>query len=189
MTAGKPGRNPARAEAPVPAGGKRPLSIRLDLPDEAATRALAVRLAAAARAGDVFGLKGPLGAGKTAFARAFVAARAALAGVDVAEVPSPTFTLVQTYDFPGDPGQSPTVFHIDLYRIESPAEAVELGLDEAFATGISLVEWPERLGDLLPRSRIEIAFAPGPDDNARIVEIEGFGEGRKRLKEAGYRDR
>ncbi len=180
---------PRAAKPPSRPEGKDPLSIRLDLPDEAATRALAVRLAAAARAGDVFGLRGPLGAGKTAFARAFVAARAALSGGDVSEVPSPTFTLVQTYDFPGDPGQSPTVFHIDLYRIESPAEAVELGLEEAFAAGICLIEWPERLGHLLPRSRIEITFAPGPDANARIVELVGFGEGRKRLREAGYGDR
>lgn len=166
----------------------KPLSVRLDLPDEAATRALAVRLAASARLGDVIGLKGPLGAGKTTFARAFVAARAALSGVDVDDVPSPTFTLVQAYDFPGDPELSPTVFHIDLYRIEGPAETVELGLEDAFASGISLIEWPERLGDLVPRSRIELTLAPGASENERVAELVGFGAGRKRLKEAGYFD-
>lgn len=165
------------------------MSIRFDLPDEAATRALAVRLAAAARAGDAIGLKGPLGAGKTTFARAFVAARAALAGVDVEDVPSPTFTLVQTYDFPGDPEQSPTVFHIDLYRIDTPGETVELGLEDALASGICLIEWPERLGGLLPRSRIELTLSPGAGENARIAELVGFGDGRKRLKEAGYVER
>ncbi len=164
------------------------MTIRLDLPDEAATRALAVRLAASARAGDVIGLKGPLGAGKTTFARAFVIARAALSGVDVQDVPSPTFTLVQSYDFPGDPELSPTVFHIDLYRIENSGETVELGLDDAFASGICLIEWPERLGDLLPRSRIELTLAPGAGENERVAELVGFGDGRKRLKEAGYRD-
>jgi tRNA threonylcarbamoyladenosine biosynthesis protein TsaE len=165
------------------------LSVRLELPDEAATRTLAVRLAASARAGDAIGLKGPLGVGKTTFARAFIAARAALSGVDVDDVPSPTFTLVQTYDFPGDPTLSPRVYHIDLYRLSAPGETIELGLEEAFAAGICLIEWPERLGTLLPRSRIELTFAPGAHENARNVELEGFGEGRKRLKEAGYVDR
>lgn len=165
------------------------MGVRLDLPDEAATRALAVRLAAHARVGDAVGLKGPLGAGKTTFARAFIAARAALAGVEVDDVPSPTFTLVQTYDFPGDVDQSPTVFHIDLYRIENPDETIELGLEDAFASGICLIEWPERLGNLLPRSRIELTLAPGATENARTAELTGFGAGKKRLKEAGYDDR
>ncbi|MEK7245506.1 MAG: tRNA (adenosine(37)-N6)-threonylcarbamoyltransferase complex ATPase subunit type 1 TsaE, partial [Pseudomonadota bacterium] len=98
-------------------------------------------------------------------------------------------TLVQTYDFPGDIEQSPTVFHIDLYRIETPGETIELGLDDAFASGICLIEWPERLGHLLPRSRIELTLAPGATENARTAEIVGFGAGNKRLKEAGYDDR
>ncbi len=188
MTVGTAGRNPARKLGP----GERHkalVGIRLDLPDEAATRALAVRLAAHARAGDVIGLKGPLGAGKTTFARAFIAARAALSGVEVDDVPSPTFTLVQTYDFPGDPALSPTVFHVDLYRIENPDETIELGLEDAFASGICLIEWSERLGRFLPRSRIELTLAPGATESARIAEIVGFGVGNKRLKEAGYNDR
>ena len=165
------------------------MGVRLDLPDEAATRALAVRLAAHARAGDAIGLKGPLGAGKTTFARAFIAARAALSGVEVDDVPSPTFTLVQAYDFPGDVEQSPTVFHIDLYRIENSDETIELGLEDAFASGVCLIEWPERLRHLLPRSRIELTLAPGASESARIAELAGFGAGKKRLKEAGYDDR
>ena len=165
------------------------MGVRLDLPDEAATRALAVRLAAHARAGDAIGLKGPLGAGKTTFARAFIAARAALSGVEVDDVPSPTFTLVQAYDFPGDVEQSPTVFHIDLYRIENSDETIELGLEDAFASGVCLIEWPERLGHRLPRSRIELTLAPGATESVRIAELAGFGAGKKRLKEAGYDDR
>ncbi|MBM3566062.1 MAG: tRNA (adenosine(37)-N6)-threonylcarbamoyltransferase complex ATPase subunit type 1 TsaE, partial [Alphaproteobacteria bacterium] len=98
------------------------------LDDEKATRQLAARLAFAARAGDVFGLVGPLGAGKTAFARAFIAARAVMAGLEPEDVPSPTFTLVQTYDFPGDPVETPSVHHIDLYRTKNPDDAIELGL-------------------------------------------------------------
>ena len=161
------------------------MSSRRVLGDESATLALAARLAVAARAGDVLGLSGPLGAGKTTFARAFIAARAVMAGVEPEDVPSPTFTLVQAYDFPGDPVETPSVHHIDLYRTENPDEAIELGLDDAFATGISLVEWPERLGAHMPRDRIEVRLAPGATAGERVVELVGFGTGRKRLKEAG----
>jgi tRNA threonylcarbamoyladenosine biosynthesis protein TsaE len=117
------------------------------LPDAAATAALAARLAPLAVPGDVLALRGGLGSGKTTFARGFIAARAGRA----LEVPSPTFTLVQTYDLPGG-----AVWHFDLYRLERPDDAIELGIDEAFATGISLIEWPERLGDLLPGERLDL---------------------------------
>ena len=150
------------------------MDTRKILADETATRELAVRLAAVARAGDVFGLSGPLGAGKTTFARAFIAARAVMAGVEPEDVPSPTFTLVQAYDFPCDPVETPTVHHIDLYRTENSDEAIELGLEDAFAPGISLVEWPERLGAHMPRNRIEVRLAPGATDGERVVELVGF---------------
>jgi len=119
---------------------------RLDLPDEAATAALARRIAALAEAGDVIALSGDLGAGKTFFARAFIAE---------ADVPSPTFTLVQTYQKP-DKGQ---IWHFDLYRLKQPDEAIELDIEDAFAEGISLIEWPERLGPLLPAERLDVALA------------------------------
>src|SRR5947207_3065485 len=93
------------------------------LPDPAATAALAGRVAPLARRGDVVALRGDLGSGKTAFARAFIAARA---GRPV-EVPSPTFTLVQTYELPDG-----AIWHFDLYRLERPDDAIELGIDEAF---------------------------------------------------------
>ncbi len=129
----------------------------IDLPDEAATAALAARLAERARSGDVIALKGDLGTGKTTFVRAFIRT---LGGGE--EVPSPTFTLVQLYEL-----DRATIWHFDLYRLRSPEEAWELGIEEAFATGIALIEWPERLGALLPERRLEIALAFGERPEAR----------------------
>ena len=131
------------------------------LADEAATAALAAALARQARSGDVVTLAGPLGAGKTSFARAFIAAL----GVRD-EVPSPTFTLVQTYET-----AIGMVWHFDLYRLSSPDEIEELGLDEALADGIVLIEWPDRLGTRLPRERLDIVLAPGSEAYSRQVTL------------------
>ena len=130
-------------------------SLAIGLPDEVATAALAARIAKTARKGDVIALRGPLGSGKTSFARAFIRARIGV-GEDV---PSPTFTLVEIYGH-----EPPLVWHFDLFRLERPDDAWELGIEDAFADGISLIEWPERMGDLLPRERldIELAFAASP---------------------------
>jgi tRNA threonylcarbamoyladenosine biosynthesis protein TsaE len=138
-------------------------ALSIELADEAATALLAARLAGRARQGDVLALAGELGAGKTAFARAFIRAR----GSGTEEVPSPTFTLVEEYAFPG----RPPVFHFDLYRLETPAEAVELGIEEAFADGITLIEWPERLGPLLPAERLELRLEPGARPEQRIATL------------------
>ena len=129
-----------------------------ELPDEAATAALAARIARLARPGDVIALKGELGAGKTSFARAFIRARGGRDEV----VPSPTFTLAQAYDFP-----DVTIWHFDCFRLRDPEEAWELGIEDAFRDGISLIEWPERLGHLLPARRLEIALLPGAVPEAR----------------------
>lgn len=123
-------------------------------------------MARALRPGDVVALAGDLGAGKTTFARALIAAFAAEAGQPAPEVPSPTFTLVQTYEF-----ARATIWHFDLYRIERPDDALELGIEEAFAGGIALIEWPERLGPLLPARRIEVRLAFGAAPDARRIEI------------------
>ena len=110
----------------------------LYLPDPAASHDLGVRLASVVRAGDVITLSGPLGAGKTSIARGLLAALG-LAG----EAPSPSFAIVQPYD---PPEVRLPVLHIDLYRIDDPAEIDELGLDEARGFSLLLIEWPEHGG-------------------------------------------
>ena len=148
-----------------------PPTLLLPLADEAATAALAAKLAPLLRPGDMVALRGDLGAGKTAFSRALIGV---LAGGPV-EVPSPTFTLVQSYDLPGG-----VVWHFDLYRLSSPDEVIELGWDEARAEGIALVEWPERLGSLMPADRLELALSFG-EGEARVASLTGLGRWAERL--------
>jgi tRNA threonylcarbamoyl adenosine modification protein YjeE len=136
------------------------------LKNESATCILASQLAGLAEPRDVIGLAGDLGAGKTAFARAFIIAR----GGD-SEVPSPTFTLVQVYEC-----SSINVYHFDLYRIEEPEEIFELGIEDAFAEGISLIEWPDRMDTYIPSERLDIIFSSGLDENAREVILVGYGD-------------
>ena len=160
-------------------------TVALNLSNVAATEALAGRVAALARRGDMIGLSGDLGSGKTVFARAFIRARAArLDAAPPDQVPSPTFTLVQVYEMPEAP-----VWHIDLYRLEKPEEAWELGIEEAFSDGIALVEWPERLGRLAPAERLEVAldFVPGQPD-ARCARLVGHGDWARRLRRAHFDD-
>ncbi len=148
---------------------------RLDLYGAADTARLAAAFAALARPGDTIALKGELGAGKTCFARAFIQCLA-----PGEEVPSPTFTLVQTYDTPAG-----TVWHFDLFRLAGADEALELGLEEA-AAGIALIEWPERAAGLLPRDRLEIEFAFDADADAdpdtRRVRLIAHGTWARRLE-------
>jgi tRNA threonylcarbamoyladenosine biosynthesis protein TsaE len=142
-------------------------SRSLALPDEAATARLAQAVARRARPGDAILLAGPYGAGKTAFARAFL--RAATGDPDLI-VPSPSFTLVQTYALP----DGVEVWHYDLWRVAGADELAELGWDEARA-GIALVEWPERLGSLTPADALTIALAPVRDDpDARVATLTGW---------------
>ena len=153
--------------------------VVIELPDEAATAALATRLARLVRRGDVIALKGELGAGKTSFARAFIRARA---GHDEV-VPSPTFTLMQVYELP-----DLSIWHLDGYRLRDPEEGWELGIEDAFRDGVSLIEWPERFGPLIPQRRLEITFEhrgshgaaaearraiidPGPEWAARLTTL------------------
>ncbi len=153
-------------------GAEKPTTI--ELADEAGTVALAGKLAAAARPNDVLALIGDLGAGKTVFARAFINARADT----TQDVPSPTFTLVQTYLFPD--GAIP-VYHFDLFRIEDPGEIEELGMEEAFAGGISLIEWPERLNGLLPVDRLDVTLTQGKGADERRCVLTGHGDWVARL--------
>ena len=137
---------------------------RILLPDLAATTALAASLAALARPGDSLLLEGPLGAGKTAFARAFLRADS---GYGTLEVPSPTFTLLQSYVLPHF-----TAHHFDLWRLQGPAGLTELGWDEV-GSDVVLVEWPDRLGPLRPPEALEIALRPVSSD-ARTARLEGW---------------
>ncbi len=147
--------------------------IRIE--NEEDMRVLAVRIAQILKTGDVITLAGGLGAGKTVFARALVNALAP----SEEEVPSPTFTLVQVYD-----RQSPAIWHFDLYRLEKQSEVAELGWEEARREGVAVIEWPDRLGSLLPRDRLEITIEFAPDsDAARVVTFTPFGQWIRRQKE------
>lgn len=129
-----------------------PAPLSLTLPDADATARVGAALGRALRPGDAVLLEGPLGAGKSALARAAVAARLADEG-RAEEVPSPTFTLTQVYET-----ALCELWHADLYRVPGPGEAWELGLSEAFAEAICFVEWPDRLGPLRPRRALTAAL-------------------------------
>ncbi len=147
--------------------------LSLPLPDETATAELGRRLADASRPGDVIALEGDLGAGKTTLARALIRR---LAGADI-DVPSPTFTLIQTYDTP-----RLAVWHFDLYRLERPDEARELGLEEA-ADGLCLVEWPDRLGRHLPHARLDVrlSFTGIGADSGRTARLTDHADWSTRI--------
>lgn len=132
-------------------------------PTETATANLARRLAPALGPGDTLLLSGPIGAGKTHFARALIQERLAAAG-RAEDVPSPTFTLVQTYD----DGRA-EIWHADLYRLADAGDLWELGLDEAFDTAICLVEWPDRLGAAAPAGALWIDIAVDDAEGRRLT--------------------
>lgn len=143
-------------------------AFTLFLPDLDATNALGVRLARALRLGDAVLLEGPLGAGKSALARAMLRA---LTGDSALIVPSPTFTLVQTYDAPIGP-----VAHFDLWRLDGFSAVLELGWDEA-REGVVLVEWPDRLGPLTPPDalRVKLDYAGETSRSACLTGWERLG--------------
>ncbi|WP_124306675.1 tRNA (adenosine(37)-N6)-threonylcarbamoyltransferase complex ATPase subunit type 1 TsaE [Acetobacter pasteurianus] len=146
------------------------------LQDEDATIKLATKLAEYVRAGDAILLSGPLGAGKSLFARAFLRA---FCHAPSLEVPSPTYTLVQSYEAP-----SCTVSHFDLWRLGGPDELEELGWDEA-REGVVLVEWPQKLEDLLPEDALNLEIHVLADGQ-RQARLSGWGERLKEADLAGY---
>ncbi len=154
--------------------------VERDLADLQATAGLARDIARLARRGDVIGLTGDLGAGKTTFARAFIRAWSSRHGGEAEEVPSPTFTLVQIYD-----GGPAPVWHFDLYRLGKAEEAFELGIEEAFGEGVSLIEWPELLGPLLPANYLELRLTFGALPEARRARLTGRGTWAGLIKELG----
>jgi tRNA threonylcarbamoyladenosine biosynthesis protein TsaE len=141
-----------------------PAALILRLADEDATASLGARLAALARPGDAILLEGPLGAGKTALARAFLRAAA---GDPALVVPSPSYTLVQSYETRLGP-----VHHFDLWRLDGPGGLAELGWHEAEAD-IVLVEWPDRLGALAPREALRVALALA-GETGREARLSGW---------------
>lgn len=139
---------------------KDPLSLTLTSPEDTAD--LAGKIAAILGPGDVILLSGPIGAGKSHFARSLIQAHQTANGQPPEDVPSPTFTLVQTYL------SGPTeIWHADLYRLSLVDEIEELGLVDAFDTALCLVEWPDRMGDLAPDRAMHFRFDPGEADDAR----------------------
>ena len=138
--------------------------LRLSDLSEKTMQAFAVRLSKTLGPGDVLLLIGDVGAGKTTFARAII--QSLLSQPE--DVPSPTFTLVQTYETEvGD------VWHCDLYRLSDPFELEELGLTEAFDTAICLIEWPEILGEATPSTALNVRFQPSQDGSTRTLTFEG----------------
>jgi N-acetylmuramate 1-kinase len=169
-----------------------PTTFSMALSNETATAHLMADLALLIGPGDVITLSGDLGAGKTAAARAMIRY---LAGVDGVEVPSPTFTLAQSYDLPPFP-----LVHADLYRVNDPIELEEIGLSPLPEDTVVLIEWPERAPAALPQDRIDIALShrPALGSTARAAEITGYGKAaaqvarlkalREFLTVAGYID-
>lgn len=132
----------------------------LNLSSAEETSALANQIGAHLKPGDVLLLEGEIGAGKTHFARSLI--QSLLETPE--DIPSPTFTLVQTYD-----GPTCEIWHADLYRLTSPDEVIELGLTDAFEDSICLVEWPDRLVELAPKSALTLAFSMRPEHGRRSL--------------------
>jgi tRNA threonylcarbamoyladenosine biosynthesis protein TsaE len=143
------------------------------LSDEAATARLGAAIAQVLRPGEAVCLSGPLGAGKSTLARALVRTLT----TPEEEVPSPTFTLVQFYDGASG-GHGLKVAHFDLYRLSSPDEAYEIGLDEALDDGAAVIEWPERLEGRLPPDRLDVEIALEDDGRRVRLTAHGAWEGR-----------
>ena len=140
------------------------------LPTAADTAALGAALGDALRPGDVIALNGPLGAGKTTLARAAIQRRCGFA-----DAPSPTFTLVETY-----PGDGLTIWHFDFYRLENAEDAWELGIEDAFSDGASLIEWPSRAPSVIPAHALSITLSAS--DGRRRADIAAPPDWRERLE-------
>lgn len=141
-----------------------PTTCHITLPDPEATDRLGRDLASLLGSGDVLALVGPLGAGKSALARALIKARLAQVGLDE-DVPSPSFTLVQSYQ-----AGELEIWHCDLYRLSNGDEVLELGLEDAFETALALIEWPDRLGPDLPDHALTLTLSMR-DDSGRDATL------------------
>ena len=149
------------AHQQIPADMPPMTDLVFDLKTEAETAAFGARLAPILNAGDVVCFEGPLGAGKSTLARGLI--RAFCGAKDV---PSPTFTLVETYE-----GASDAIWHFDLYRLDKQSEIWELGFEDAIETGISLIEWPDKIKDILPDGALRLCFDVQSDGARRLTLI------------------
>ncbi len=136
--------------------------LTLTLNSEEDTARLGQRMAQLLKPGDVLLLQGPVGAGKTFFARSLILSLLS----KPEDVPSPTFTLVQTYEAPAF-----EIWHCDLYRLTCPEEVLELGLENAMDSAVCLIEWPERLGGFTPDKALTLTFETGDGENCRNVTL------------------
>lgn len=143
----------------------------IHLPDEARTQVFGACLAPLLRAGDSLLLVGEIGAGKSVLSRAIIQTRLAALG-RIEDVPSPTFTLVQTYDL-----GSVELWHCDLYRLTDPGEIEALGLSEAYEEAITLIEWPDRLGADLPRDALVVSLQSPETGQGRTLALTDLGTG------------
>ncbi len=148
--------------------------LKIEVTNVGETCALAAILAEMAKKGDVITLSGDLGVGKSEFARAFI--QAAVGRKEV--VPSPTFTLLQQYEAP-----SYRISHFDLYRLAGPDEVIELGLEEALIDGVTLIEWPDRLGGHPLKNCLEIEILTSPESESRLFSIEPDETWQDRIKQ------
>lgn len=144
--------------------------------DEAGLARLAAALASQLITGDCIALTGDLGAGKTTFARAFI--RAALGEPD-AEVPSPTFPIEQQYD-----GPQGLIAHYDLYRLSGADELEGIGFNETQPRALTLIEWPQRAEDLLPRDRLDVTLTAAATPTMRRVTLQAHGASVLRVQRA-----
>ena len=140
------------------------------------TKTLAEKISEIAKKGDVFALCGTLGAGKSTFARYFIQHL-----TSAEDIPSPTFTLVQTYETP-----SFDIYHYDMYRLRSPEEAYELDIEDAFYSAVSLIEWPEKVASLLPKDLWKISIETS--GSSRIFNIETSNSEKKQRLERLFLD-
>ncbi|MEQ8735923.1 MAG: tRNA (adenosine(37)-N6)-threonylcarbamoyltransferase complex ATPase subunit type 1 TsaE [Rhodospirillaceae bacterium] len=145
----------------------------LSLTSETETLALGAALAKHATSGDVITLSGTLGAGKTVLARGFITERLG----KTTDIASPTFTLVHVYDT-----VTPEIWHFDWYRLKHPDEVQELGVEDAFASGLSLIEWPEKAAAWLPRDRLDITLTIDPKTAHRVATLKADPIWSDRLK-------
>lgn len=151
---------------------------KIYLKDLSESRLLAGRLSAVLNTGDILTFEGELGAGKTEFCRAIIHA----IGYNE-DVPSPTFNLVQTYEPDTTDLLTPAIWHMDLYRLDRAEDVFELGIEDGFDSAVSLIEWPDRMGQYLPEGHLKIKLFHGDKEGSRYILFEGNAHWQERIKE------